>query len=263
MTEDDIFQIFAAAHSKNTNPERQWYVGWNAALEFLEDEIRQQIAKKASGQIAIDRTMRHPNGGALKIGTEVHVSADSFCDEKTVISGRSSVFHSTILYGRDIESCQVFNSDLRYILARGSVFAESTCEGLRADDAILYRVKTEMSVQGQCEPMRLIGVVAENCELYGNWTLEGNARIPCGIWHRAPRFLRITGPAENGIQIDVGLTESTDNHALMACWRKPITQWLKAGPRLGRLHGWTAAQIQAAKEFYEELADVRMEGVRV
>lgn len=106
--------------------------------------------------------------------------------------------------------------------------------------------------------MTLIDVIAENCELYGEWRLEGIARIPTGCWYRPPRFLHITG--ENGVS--VGLTESTDNHALMACWRKPISKWLAFGPRLGVKHGWEASQIQAAKDFFTMLLDVPLEGVQ-
>lgn len=203
-----------------------------------------------------DRALRHPNGGALKIGTEVHVSPDSFCDAESRIDKESEIFSSTIARSR-ICNGKVFNSRVQGSMVWHSTIAESTCSALDLRGAILHRVTAASAVLSGTL-LTLIDVVAENCEIYGNWSLEGNARIPTGIWHRAPRYRRITG--ENGV--DIGLTESTEGYALMACWRKPITKWIHAGPRLGRLHGWTGEQIRAAKEFYEEIGDIPLEGVR-
>lgn len=203
-----------------------------------------------------DRILRHPNGGALKIGLEVHVSLDSFCDRTTEISGDSAILQCT-LKDAIVTNSKIFDCAAETVWLDNSICSRSSLQGIFATECILDRVIA--SNHGSGGIIYLKDVVAETCELHGAWKLEGNARIPTGIWHRPPRFCRITG--ENGV--DVGLTESTEGHALMACWRKPITTWLKAGPRLGRKHGWTAEQIRAAKEFYEELADVRMEGVHV
>lgn len=202
-----------------------------------------------------DRVLRHPNGGALKFGLEVHVSPDSYCDSQSQLSGVSSIFQSN-LRGALIVGSKVFESSLDTVWLNRSDCAKSSLQGVFARECILDRVVA--SNDGAVGILTLKDVVAENCELHGSWTLEGNARIPTGCWFRAPRYLRITG--ENGV--DVGITESTDGYALMACWRKPITSWLKAGPRLGRLHGWSSEQIRAAKEFYESLGDIPMEGVR-
>lgn len=201
------------------------------------------------------RTLRHPNGGALKIGTEVHVSPDSFCDQASEIGGTSSIFQST-LKDAVITSSKLFDCAAESVWLSRSDCSRSALQGIYAADSILDRVVA--SNHGAGGILFLRDVVAETCELHGSWRLEGTARIPTGCWYRPPRWLRITG--ENGI--DVSLTESTNGHALMACWRKPITQWIHAGPRLGRLHGWTGEQIRAAKEFYEEIGDVKLEGVR-
>lgn len=201
-----------------------------------------------------DHMIRHPNGGAAKFGLEVHVSPDSYCDAETKIFGTSAVIKSSLRVST-LANVHVFNSYVSVSHAIGSVIAESHVDRLLAIDCVLDRVLVNGAPETKIE---LIDVVAETCELHGTWRLQGNARIPTGVWFRPPRYLRIIG--ENGV--DVGLTESTDGYALMACWRKPITSWLKAGPRLGRLHGWSTEQIRAAKEFYEELADIRMEGVR-
>lgn len=198
--------------------------------------------------------MKHVNGGAEKVGSEVHVSADSFADQSSQVYGESTILHSTLLHTWT-RSCRIFASQLKACSIGDSVIAESDLVNLMGRACTVDRVIAS-SKQGTV--LRLSEVVAENCELYGDWVLEGNARISTGIWHRAPRFKRITG--ENGI--DVGLTESTNESAMMACWRKPIRAWLKAGPRLGQKHSWTEKQINDARLFFTELLDVPLEGVR-
>lgn len=196
-----------------------------------------------------EQILRHPNGGASKHGTDVHVSADSFCDVNSRLYGKSAVIGSALV-GSMVEDAQVFSSKLRFAHAVTSVVAESNLNRVCAVGCVLHRVDVLGNAGGEKHQMHLTHVVAENCELYGEWELTGNARIPCGVWHRAPRFCRITGDG-----VDVGLTESTDGHALMACWRKPTYKWLAFGPRLGRKHGWTEQQIKQARDFFTELAD--------
>lgn len=170
----------------------------------------------------------HRNGGAQILGTEPYITKDSYCDGNSSIQGESNIFASTLI------SSSVIDSSI----------AESSIVGARVSDSVLYKVK----VEGQ---IVLSDVVAETCQLLGNWRLEAIAHIPTGIWHRAPRFQLITG--DNGVR--VGLTESTNGHAMMACWRKPLTSWLKYGPRLGGRHSWTAEQIATAKRFFEMVLD--------
>jgi hypothetical protein len=183
--------------------------------------------------MSIDRVIRHPNGGGQKVGLEVHVSEDSFCDKDSLIKGRSGIFGSSLIRSAVRDTTIVDSKLVQTILV--------DCIAHNASVSLVY----------------LSEVVVEDAHLLGPWELEGNARISCGVWHRAPRFKRIMG--ENGV--DVGLTESTDSHALMACWRKPITKWLAFGPRLGRKHRWTSLQIDEAKDFFTELLDCPLEGV--
>lgn len=194
-------------------------------------------------------TRRHVNGGALKIGTEVHVSADSFADESTVIEGKSCVLESSAMRVSVIDS-QVYKSSLLHCIVRGSTVADSSIQMMVLNDCILHKVLSDRPTS-----ITLTDVVAENCELYGNWSLEGNFRIHEGVWHRSPRTQRITG--ENGV--DTGITECKPGYAMMACWCKPISSWLHAGPRLGRLHKWTEEQIETARLFYQQLLDEPLE----
>lgn len=214
------------------------------------------MATRSLSHIGNDRVMRHANGGALKFGTEVHVSPDSYCDRATELGGDCAILQCT-LKNSIITDSKVFDCAGESVWLSRSVCSKSSLQGVFAHECILDRVIA--SNEGSEGILTLKDVVAENCELHGSWKLEGIARIPTGCWFRPPRFLHITG--DNNVS--VGLTESTDGYALMACWRKPITSWLRAGPRLGRLHGWSSEQIRAAKEFYESLADCPVEGVRI
>lgn len=194
-----------------------------------------------------ERTLRHPNGGALKIGTEVHVSQDSFCDADSAIYGTSAVVKS-VLRASTAGNIHSFSSRLSVCHIIGSTVAESSLDRLSAVDCVLDRVLVQATPTTK---LVLEDVVAENCELYGDWELKGNARICEGTWRRAPRFKRITG--DNGV--DFGLTEAVPGYAMLGCWKKPLTELLKAGPRLGRKHGWSEKQITTAKLFYEMLLD--------
>lgn len=193
-----------------------------------------------------ERIIRHPNGGAAKIGLGVHVSQDSYCDGRSTLRGDTSVFSSTLM-GALINDCYVFNSTMDRSLGINTTIAESSCLRLHAKNATLHRVDV-IADEGA---IVLIDVIAENCKLWGSWLLQGNARICEGSWRRAPRFKRITG--ENGV--DFGLTEALPGYAMLGCWKKPLKTLLHAGPALGRKKGWTEQQIKTAKEFYEELAD--------
>jgi hypothetical protein len=55
--------------------------------------------------------------------------------------------------------------------------------------------------------------------------------------------------------VQVGLAESLNGYAFMACYHKPLQKWLKYGPRLGQKHHWQPSQIQEAKDFFTMLLD--------
>lgn len=185
----------------------------------------------------MEHIAKHRNGGARVKGTQCHVSSDSFCDALSRIEDGSQVFHSSLL------ASQVCRSTI----------LNSTLIGLRAQDCVLDGVRVVGGVD-------LDNVVAENCELRGIWRLSGIARIPTGIWNRAPRFIEIKGESiVPGHEVHAGITESTDDHALIACLRKPIVRWLRAGPRLGRMLGWPSGQVKEAVDFFTMLLDCPVE----
>ena len=204
--------------------------------------------------MSTERILRHPNGGAQKIGTEVHVSADSYCGRGSVIAGDSVVLRSTLVIS-DVRHSKLFNSQLQLSSLGASVVSESHLIQVTAEGCVLDRIRAFGGpfTEGFVEHGRIYlrDVVAETCELYGTWNLCGIARIHEGRWTRSPRFQHITG--DN--QVSFGLTECKPGYAMLGCWCKPLKELLHAGPRLGRKRGWTEKQIQEAREFYEMLAD--------
>lgn len=184
----------------------------------------------------------HSNGGAQVVGADCHVSRSSFCDKDSRVT-QSKVFHSSLVGSSVYEGSVIVGSQLSRCLMIASIIDGAIVDG----------------------PM-LRDVVAENCELYGPWRLEGIARIPCGIWYRAPRFIEIASESRiPGHDIRAGITESTDGHALIACMRKPLSQWLgtgvnnSPGRRLGRMLGWTDEQTMLAYRTFEEWRDCPIE----
>lgn len=123
----------------------------------------------------------------------------------------------------------------------------SSLAGLSLNDSIVDGIKGQGHVS-------LNEVVAESCELYGEWGLSGNARIHEGVWRRAPRFHRVKGvSACADHEVDCGITECVNGKALIACECKPIDEWLRIGPVVGRGLGWSEEQIKEAAKFLESL----------
>ena len=193
----------------------------------------------------------HRNGGATIIGTESHVSHDSYCDQKAKIFD-SIVHNSTIIGESRLDHSQITRATIDHVIAEKSFIADASVSNSYLHDTVVA------SLKGQTPLVRgvvLRGVVVEgNAVLQGPWRLEGAARIPTGTWTRPPRFIEIRG--EN---LFVGVTESTDGYALIACRRKPIKQWFRAGPRLGRILGWSTGEVKQVRLFFEMLLDCPME----
>lgn len=170
----------------------------------------------------------HPNGGAQVLSEETHISHDSFCDKNSQISG--FVYNSTIINSHIVDS-QIAQAEIV-----NSILVDCVVTSLHGQRPSVVGVKlSDVVVEG-------------DSQLIGPWELHGIARIPTGVWHRPPKFIRITG---NGIGTTV--TESTNGYALIACLRKPVETWLKAGPRYGRYLGWTDDQVDQARQFLKSL----------
>lgn len=183
------------------------------------------------------RKFRHVNGGGLVVCYEDqhvrqgHVSSDSYVCPGSIVKGDSTVLSSSLI------KTTVHESVLGQTVSTSSVIANCLLHETVVKNVLLRNV------------------VVGNADLIGPWMLEGIARIPEGVWTRPPRFQLISG--DNGVEVGLteGITKNGQKHALMACWNKPVRQWLHAGPRLGRLHGWTAEQVETARVFFQSLLD--------
>jgi hypothetical protein len=98
--------------------------------------------------------------------------------------------------------------------------------------------------------IRLVGVtVYGDVTLCGPWGLElEGAHIHAGEWNEQPRHLLVEGEG-----IHVAVLECTDGRAHMGCACRPVTHWLKKGPRLARRLGWSEEQIETCLTFLKSL----------
>jgi hypothetical protein len=170
----------------------------------------------------------HPKGRGTIHGLDAFVSHDSRLDFTSSVRGQSHVFDSVIAEGSNILNSQLSNCAL--------------WESLIVDSILCSTVAIDV---------QLDSVVVEDCKLNGPWHLDAPIHMRDGIWNRPPRYHIIKG--ENGVQ--VGLAESLNGFAFMACYHKPLQKWLKYGPRLGQKHGWENSQIQEARDFFTMLLD--------
>jgi hypothetical protein len=163
-------------------------------------------------------TYRHRNGG-LAIGTEAHVSEDSYFDKASEVHGRS------VVYGAIIEASTLIDCLV------GPLFGASP----RVSGVFLQGVRVE-----------------GRAELQGPWRMIcAGAFIHQGEWQRAPRHILIRG--ENGVSVAV--SECTEGWAHIGCRCREIGFWLKCGPRIGRRLGWTEEQIERCRVFFESLKE--------
>ena len=189
----------------------------------------------------------HRNGRGSLIGTDIHCSHDSYVDAASTISGRSVIVGSTIV------NSTVIDSVILGAAIANSVISECIITPLHGKSPSVDLVEITRAI------------IEGNTQLIGPWKLSADqveARIPCGVWYRPPLYREVVGEsAIEGYQVKVGITESTDDHALIACMRKPISQWLGRSPdrspgrRLGRILGWTDNQTLEVYRFFEYLRD--------
>lgn len=190
----------------------------------------------------------HRNGRGTILGIDAHISHDSFLDMESTVIGHSYILGASSIMGSQVTDSHIFNTTIDHSDVSGSVVAGADIKRCVLRNA---SVNTLFGKRPYCEQVELEDAVVEgDACLIGPWSVEGNLRIPTGRWFRPPRHLTIEGEGVAAV-----LTESTDGHALIACMRKPVEQWLKAGRRLGRMLGWTDAQTLEAYRFMEMLKD--------
>jgi hypothetical protein len=209
---------------------------------------------------------RH-NGHALVKDNLSDISRDSFCDRDTEID-KESFIHSSYLRASVIESgriadsrlfnCVVLNSSLFDLRANESVVQASflthaDIERCRLDDCL---IRPGDGGTPKLKDVGLQGVVVDgSVDLEGGWILEGNYYIHCGKWNRSPRAMMLS--SEGGIR--VGLSECTDGRAHIGQRCHSIEQWLRVGPRLGRMIGWDIETVGFARLFLESLQESKLE----
>ena len=190
----------------------------------------------------------HRNGHGRILGVDAHISHDSFLDSESTAAGRTYILGSSSVIDSQVINSNIFNATVDHSHAINSFVVGADVKGCVLHDA---SINTLFGKRPYCDRVELDGVIVEgDAALIGPWSVSGNLRIPTGVWFRPPRHLVVEGDG-----VEAVLTESSDGHALIACMRKPVTSWLRAGRRLGRMLGWSDAQTLAAHRFMEQLKD--------
>jgi hypothetical protein len=197
------------------------------------------------------QTYRHPHGNGLK-HLPAEASPDTFLDSDSTLEGESRVYASSIQHSA-LRDTFTFAATIRDSVAADSriVDAEVYQSDVRTSDVAGMGVSVEECQLTDCRvfaddghapqllAVGLVGVsVYAGAILRGPWELDlPGAHIHAGTWTAPPRHVLIEG---NGIHEAV--VECTEGRAHLGCSCKPVSYWLKVGPRLAQKFGWTDEQ---------------------
>lgn len=204
---------------------------------------------------------RHRNGGGAKV-YPAQASPDSFIDRLSTVEGESNVYTSTIHDSAlkdsfadrsKVNDSLVADCRLAEALLRNSDITRThiVCALVEASRLTDCRIFADEGVPPQVSGVTLSGVtVYGNACLRGTWGLElEGAHVHAGVWEQPPRHLLVE---DEGVHVAV--LECTEGRAHMGCECRPVTYWLKKGPRIARRLGWDEEQIEACLTFLKSLA---------
>lgn len=205
---------------------------------------------------------RH-NGHAAVYDHLSDISRDSQCDKATTLENESFV-HSSELIATSLSRSRVGNSYLVDTAVENSVISDSRVVNSIIRDSFVTDAAVGGSSLADCcirafgrlKPsllkVKLTGVVVDGgAILRGPWVLDGSFYVTEGEWHRPPRSMMLV--SESGIS--VGLTEGWNGKVAIGQRMHDGSQWLRVGPRLGRIAGWTEAEVNMARLFIESVLD--------
>lgn len=153
------------------------------------------------------------------------------------------------LYGEE----SVFVSSDSYVDRESAVCGDSHISSSRISKSLIIDSTIH---RGTLQDVKLNRVVVDGTvSLVGPWELSGPAYIRSGVWRRSPKHLILAH--ESGIH--VGLTESTNGRAFIACNERSVEDWLKFGIRIGLHLKWPRELCEQAYRFMEELYESRRE----
>lgn len=203
----------------------------------------------------------HRRGGGRKYG-DAEVGASVFLDEHSVARDEVTVRDAQVYGSEVLGRARVLGG-----IIVGSVVGGVTVVAgdVRIVDSLV--VCEEVSGRARVEQARLEGqvVVTEEAHVFGvrlggalrvfgsavlegDWELVGRGRIHAGVWRRAPLV------AEVG---RFSLTECVAGKFHIGCWCRSIAEWRRAGPRLGRMHGWSADDVRLCRAFGDKVEEVQ------
>lgn len=213
--------------------------------------------------IDLNQAFEKHRNGAAEIALCSHISADTFADNHSRVSGNSSIINSSLIasHARDsiIINSSLQNSQVRDShIVNSSIFGSSLLRSVTADAQITGSKLADCIIAGlfgqtpELDSVNLDDCIIEGaCRLIGPWRLSGTARIHEGEWYRAPRVRTIS--SENGVIVTI--TECINGKALIGGYCRDIRRWQRSGSKVGLRLGWPAELVREACLFGDELLD--------
>jgi hypothetical protein len=180
---------------------------------------------------------RHKRG---KASVDADVCPDSLMDKDSYADRGARIWHSNISQSW-IEG-KVLDSAIRSsrILAAGEVVC-STIIDSTVDGGAVYGSHVQNSIvsgglirNGKVISSEVSGGTIQGGAVVFGFNVDRDMRIGDGLWGRPPRYIEIDNASTH-----IGVTESTDGFAYIACQRKRMETWVKGKARFGKVMGWS------------------------
>lgn len=213
------------------------------------------------------------NGGGKIYGQNAEVCPVSVLDRDSFVDGEVDIWQSELIgsHVRDFTQirashltntsvgCSRLNTEIvqsRLIdsRVRGGIVIGALVLGSKIRGRA--RIKGDTSRGG----VKIIGstvkgdAVVEGDAIIKGITLKEWMRVSTGVWLREPRYFNLAEPE----MADVGITESTDGYAHIACQRRPMADWIKKRKLWIKAGGWTEEMGLRLKHLFEEWLDTKI-----
>lgn len=213
------------------------------------------------------------NGNGKAFGDDCFVCKQSYLDGLSFVADHADVWESTLR-----KSKVTGNSKVRMSLIEE--FSQVGCSRFPTEviQSLLHRTKVhggsiagarikDSYISGKVQirgDLKHGGVTIEKCRLKGHAIIEGTAyirditvskkmRIREGAWLREPRYFEL-----NNEIAQVGITESVDGQAMIACTLRPMAAWIKKRTLWCAAVGWTEDMGKQLEAKFTEWLDVPM-----
>lgn len=199
--------------------------------------------------------LTHRNGRG-KLFDQAEVCDLSFIDQKSEVHDTAEIYNSKLTNCIVRGNAFIANAELEdcYVEGKTRIVDSTVIASSLYDTATIVNRANVLgsTLQGSTKIYNTVRVehsALRDVSVYGDTylkeiVLDGLYRIGTGFWTRSPLYHRFH-------ELEISLTESTNDFVYIGCERKPMKAWIRHGPRLCRHFGWPLAYVEKVTEIFE------------